>query len=117
MSGRAKPPPALDCNCVLRLIFKIHAPTKAKLLVALNNAFMDLALRLGLICQEVIPLKFKTFGDGSGSELPSARRLLPADEAMPGTAWLGDAIQGENMPTCYNEFALEDRLNLTLLCM
>jgi hypothetical protein len=32
--------------------FKIHAPTKAKLIVALN-AFMDLALRLGLICQEV----------------------------------------------------------------
>jgi hypothetical protein len=31
--------------------FKIHAPTKAKLLIALN-AFMDLALRLGLICQE-----------------------------------------------------------------
>jgi hypothetical protein len=32
--------------------FKIHAPTKAKLIVALN-AFMDLALRLGLICQPV----------------------------------------------------------------
>ena len=32
--------------------FKIHAPTKAKLIVALN-AFMDLALCLGLICQPV----------------------------------------------------------------
>ena len=32
--------------------FKLHAPTKAKLIVALN-AFMDLALRLGFICQEV----------------------------------------------------------------
>jgi hypothetical protein len=32
--------------------FKIHAPTKPKLLIALN-AFMDLALRLGLICQKV----------------------------------------------------------------
>jgi hypothetical protein len=40
---------------------KIHAPTKAKLIVALN-AFMDLALQLGLTCQEVktnLPLKFK----------------------------------------------------------
>jgi hypothetical protein len=32
--------------------FKIHAPTKPKLIIALN-AFMDLALRLGLICQKV----------------------------------------------------------------
>jgi len=32
--------------------FKIHAPTRAKLIVALN-AFMDLALRLGLVCQKV----------------------------------------------------------------
>jgi hypothetical protein len=32
--------------------FKIHAPTRAKLVTALN-AFMDLALRLGLICQKV----------------------------------------------------------------
>jgi hypothetical protein len=30
--------------------FKIHAPTKWKLIVALN-AFMDLTLRLGLVCQ------------------------------------------------------------------
>jgi len=26
-------------------------------------------------------------------------------------------LSKENMPTRYNEFALEDRLNLTLLCM
>ena len=32
--------------------FKIHAPTRAKLIVALN-AFMDLSLRLGFICQKV----------------------------------------------------------------
>jgi hypothetical protein len=32
--------------------FKIHAPTRAKLITALN-AFMDLSLRLGLICQKV----------------------------------------------------------------
>ena len=32
--------------------FKIHAPTRAKLITALN-AFMDLALRVGLICQKV----------------------------------------------------------------
>ena len=32
--------------------FKIHAPTRAKLIMALN-AFMDLSLRLGLICQKV----------------------------------------------------------------
>jgi hypothetical protein len=32
--------------------FKIHAPTRDKLIMALN-AFMDLALRLGLICQKV----------------------------------------------------------------
>jgi hypothetical protein len=32
--------------------FKIHAPTKVKLIVALN-AFMDSALRVGLICQKV----------------------------------------------------------------
>jgi hypothetical protein len=32
--------------------FKIHAPTREKLVRALN-AFMDLALRLGLICQKV----------------------------------------------------------------
>ena len=32
--------------------FKIHAPTKAKLITALN-AFMDSALRVGLICQKV----------------------------------------------------------------
>ena len=30
--------------------FKIHAPTRQKLIVALN-AFMDLTLRLGLVCQ------------------------------------------------------------------
>jgi len=32
--------------------FKVHAPTKEKLITALNT-FMDLALRLGLICQKV----------------------------------------------------------------
>jgi hypothetical protein len=32
--------------------FKIHAPTKSKLIEALN-AFMDLSLRLGFICQKV----------------------------------------------------------------
>jgi hypothetical protein len=32
--------------------FKIHAPTREKLVTALN-AFMDLSLRLGLICQKV----------------------------------------------------------------
>jgi hypothetical protein len=32
--------------------FKIHALTKEKLIVALN-AFMDLALKLGLVCQWV----------------------------------------------------------------
>jgi hypothetical protein len=32
--------------------FKIHAPTKRKLIVALNS-FMDLTLRLGLVCQQV----------------------------------------------------------------
>jgi hypothetical protein len=32
--------------------FMIHAPTKRKLIQALN-AFMDLALRLGFICQKV----------------------------------------------------------------
>lgn len=32
--------------------FKIHAPTREKLVMALN-AFMDLSLRLGLICQKV----------------------------------------------------------------
>ena len=32
--------------------FKVHAPTRRKLIVALN-AFMDLSLRLGFICQKV----------------------------------------------------------------
>jgi hypothetical protein len=32
--------------------FKIHAPTKKKLIIALN-AFMEMSLRLGLICQKV----------------------------------------------------------------
>ena len=32
--------------------FKVHAPTRTKLIVALN-AFMDLALWLGLVCQKV----------------------------------------------------------------
>ena len=32
--------------------FKLHAPTRAKLIQVLN-AFMDLALRLGLVCQKV----------------------------------------------------------------
>jgi hypothetical protein len=47
-------PAALILACVDD--FKIHAPTKAKLIVALN-AFMDLALKLGLICHQEVKTK------------------------------------------------------------
>jgi hypothetical protein len=71
--------------------FKIHAPTKRKLIRALN-AFMDLSLRLGLICQKVKtkpPAQIQKYCgfvfDTTG--IPTLR--LPEDKRSRGLAVIG----------------------------
>ena len=59
---------------------------------------------------------YRRGGHSTSTKQNSGTKPATPDEVYEHGRWM-QRISKENMPTCYNEFELSDRINLTLLCM